>query len=280
MGEIFRNKFFIIFLIAACILTFATIGLHAAGYGNLISDAVSTVIQPFQTFANMLSSSVSGFVDYFTIFNELREENAVMRERIQELESESVTAQVILERYTALREFYGLKQDRPDFRFQDAEVIAGGASNYISRFTINKGAFHGLERNMPVVAAPGSVVGFISEVGVRTATVTPFMSTSSSVGAVVRRTGETGIVEGDFALEQIGLSRMVHLYRNADVEVGDRVYSSGYGGLYPPGLFVGIIREVYSDPLTQTLAALIEPGVNFNQIRDVMVILEFEWIFG
>jgi len=191
-----------------------------------------------------------------------------------------VAAQVIMERYLALREFYGLKQERPDFRFREAAVIAGSGSNYISGFTIDRGAFHGVGRDMPVIAAPGNIIGFISEVGVRSSTVSPFIATSNFVGAVIRRTGETGIVEGDFALEREGLSKITHLHRDSDVQAGDRVYSSGYGGLYPEGLFIGTVYEVFSDPLTHTMAALIRPGVNFNQIRDVMIILEFDWTFG
>jgi cell shape-determining protein MreC len=58
------------------------------------------------------------------------------------------------------------------------------------------------------------------------------------------------------------------------------VYSSGYGGMYPEDLFIGTVLEIYADPLLQTLEAIIQPGINFDQIRDVMVILEFKWIFG
>jgi len=83
----------------------------------------------------------------------------------------------------------------------------------------------------------------------------------------------------DFVLERDGLSRIRYLAREADIRAGDRVYSSGYGGIYPEGLFIGTVLEVYGDPLTQTPAAYIEPGVNFNQLRDVMIILEFNFIF-
>lgn len=278
MGNIFRNKFFIVFLIIACVLTIATMGLSIAGYGNLISDAANIIIEPFQVFAEMISDSVSGFIGYFTIFNELREENALLRERVQELESEIVEARAIRELNLMLIEFYELKQERQDFRLQDASVIAGRAGNYNSSFTINRGAFHGIERDMPVIAS-GGVVGFISDVGIRTSTVSPFIRTSNAIGAYIRRTGDTGIAEGDFVLERQGLCRFVPFSREADIQVGDRVYSSGYGRIYPEGLFIGTISKVFSDPLTQTPGAFLEPGVNFNHIRDVMVILEFNWIF-
>jgi rod shape-determining protein MreC len=278
MSDIFRNKFFIVFLVTGCILTLITMGLNIAGYGNLVSDAANIIIGPFQTFANMLRNGALGFADYLTKFNEFRDENAVLRERVRELESEIDEAREIRAQNDMLRNFFELKTEREDFRMQDAAVIAGSAANYVSGLTINRGAFHGIELDMPVIAE-GGVVGYISEVHIRTSRVSPFIHANNSVGAFIRRTGYTGLVQGDFELERLNLSRMVHLTREADIQEGDRVYSSGYGGIYPEGLFIGTVLEVYSNPLTQTLEAYIEPGVNFNKIRDVMIIREFNWIF-
>jgi len=278
MGDIFRNKFFIIFLITACVLTIATMGLNLAGYGNLISDIAGTVLEPFQIFANIIRNSVSGFIDYFTKFNEFRDENAELKEYIRGLEAEIEEARELKAQNETLRSFFELKSERPDFNVQEATVIAGSAGNYISGFTINRGAFHGIERDMPVMAA-GGVVGHISHVDFRSSKVSPFIRAQNKIGAYIKRTGDTGIVEGDFELAREGLCRLVNMSREADIQEGDKVYSSGYGEMYPEGLFIGTVTKVYSDPLTHTPAAYIEPGVNFNKLRDVMIILEFNWIF-
>ena len=282
MGDIFKNKFFIIFLIVACVLTIVTMGLTLAGYGNLVSDVANTVIRPFQTFANMIQNSVSGFIGYFTMFNELVEENAMLREREQELEAEISLLREKRAENEFLRGFFELKRERPDFQLQDASIIAGSAGNYIFEFTINRGSFHGVEVDMPVIASgPGgeSIVGFVSNVGVMTSRVSPFMRPSNSVGAYIKRTGDTGMVEGDFELGRAGLSRFAPLSREADMQLGDRIYSSGYGMIYPQGLFIGTIIEVVNNPLMQAQHAYIEPGVDFDQLRDMMIILEFGWDF-
>jgi len=279
MSDIFKNKFFIIFLITACVLTIITMGLNLAGYGNLISDAANMVLEPFQIFANIIRNSVSGFIDYFTKFNEFRDENAALKEYIRELEAEIDEAREISAQNDMLRSYMGLKSERPDHEVLDASVIAGSAGNYISGLNISRGAFHGVEKDMPVIAEGGAVVGFVSEVSFRSARVSPFIRAGNKIGAYIKRTGDTGIVEGDFKLARQGLCRLVNLAREADIQEGDRIYSSGYGGIYPEGLFIGTVLEVYSDALTQTPAAYIEPGVNFNKLRDVMIILEFNWIF-
>jgi rod shape-determining protein MreC len=279
MGDIFRNKFFIIFLIAACVLTLATMGLNIAGYGNLVSDAASIILEPFQGFANIIKNSASGFMDYFTKFNELRDENAVLQERVRALEIEIDGAHEIKRENDSLMAFLDLKEEHLDFKLQDASVIAGSAANYISGLTINKGAFHGIELDM-VVYAPEGVVGYISEVGLRTAKVSPFIRASNSIGAYIKRTGDTGLVKGEFELEKQGLCRLTNLSREADIQVGDRLYSSGYGEIYPAGLLIGTVAEVYSETQRHTPAAYVEPAVNFNKIRDVMVILEFNWVIN
>ena len=282
MSDIFRNKFFIVFLVAACVLTVITMGLNIAGYGNLISDTAGKIFEPFQRFAGIMKNSASGFIDYFTKFNEFKKENAELKERVRELEAEIGEVIEIRAQNEMLKSFFELKTERPDFKMREASVIAGSAANYISGLVINRGAFHGIENDMPVIASDGiseSVVGYISEVSFMTAKVSPFIRVSNSIGVYIKRTGDTGLAEGDFELSRQGLCRMVHLTREADIRKGDRIYSSGYGGIYPEGLFVGTVIEVYSDPLTQTPAAYIEPGINFNKIRDVMIILEFNWIF-
>ena len=278
MGDIFRNRFFVIFLIVGCILTVATMGLNIAGYGNLVSGAAGTIISPFQMFASLLNDSISGITDYFTRFNELRDENAELWERVRELEAEREEIREIMAENDMLRQFFELRRERPDFSMQDASVIVGSAGNYITGFMINRGTFHGIERDMPVITACG-VVGFVSHVELRRARVAPFIRASSSVGAYIRRTGQTGVVMGEFELARQSLARLVDLARGADIQEGDRVYSSGYGLIYPDGLFIGTVAAVYNDPLTQTPAAYIRPGVDFNNLRDVMVILEANWVF-
>ena len=282
MGYIFRNKFFIIFLIIACVLTAVTMGLNLAGYGNLVSDTANKIIEPFQALANIIKNSVSGFIDYFTKFNEYRDENAELKAYLRELEAEIEEAREIKAQNDMLRRFFDLKDERPDFIMLEASVIAGSAGNYITGITINRGAFHGIGKDMPVISADG-VVGYISHVDFRSARISPFIRAGNKIGVYIvsegEKTGDTGIVEGVFELAREGLCRLVNLTREADISEGDKIYSSGYSEMYPEGLFIGTVVSVYNDANTHTPAALIEPGVNFNKLRDVMIVLEFNWIF-
>jgi rod shape-determining protein MreC len=278
MGDIFKNKIFIILLIVVCVCTIATMVLSISGRGNIISSAANFVISPFQNFAGLIGESVTGFADYFVKFNELKEENAELKKRVAELENSIEDAKITEEENERFRAVLELKKAHPDYKFQDAAVIGQSTGNYISYFTVNKGDIHGVKKDMPVIA-DNAVVGYVSEVDVASSKVTPFIRTSNSVGAFIKRSRDTCLAQGDFELEKEGICRISTLSDEVDIQSGDEIYTSGYGGIYPEGLYIGRVSEVFPDPLTHTPAAYIEPAVNFSKLQDVMIILEFDWVF-
>ena len=48
--------------------------------------------------------------------------------------------------------------------------------------------------------------------------------------------------------------------------------TSGTGGIYPPGLNVGTIREISADNMGTLNYALVEPKVDFKTLHEVLVI--------
>ena len=286
MGDIFRNKFFIILLIVICLLTLSTIILNLSGHGSVVTDIVNLILTPFQRFAVILKNSLSGFIGYFTEFNNMKEEIADLKEQLDSLQSEVQDNWKLREENDMLYSFFGLKKKHINYNFQNAKITARDPGNYISALIIDKGAFHGLEKDMPVIASKKIdqdkniyiIVGYVSEVGGITSKAVPFIRTATSMGAYIERTGETGIVEGDFELEKYGICRIVNLSKETVIETGDKIYSSG-GGIYPEDLYIGEVIEVAADPLSHTLIGYIKPAVDFDEVKDVMVITAFESSF-
>jgi rod shape-determining protein MreC len=274
LGNIFKNRFFIILLIVICVLTLSTIVLNLTGHGSVVADITNLILTPFRRFADVLTDSFSGFAAYFTEFNRMKEEIGELSERLAAAEALNEDTRRLQEQNDMLYSFFKLQSERPHYSFQPARIIASSPGNIRFSLTIDKGALHGVELDMPVIAAVGAekyaIVGYVGEVGLMSSRVVPFIRTNASVAAYIRRTGETGIVEGVFELEQRGLCRLAHLSRETLPEPGDRIW------IYPEDLYIGEVISAESDPFSQTMTALIEPAVNFYEIRDVMVILEFE----
>ena len=279
MGGIFKNKFFIALLIVICVLTLSTIILNYAGYGSAVADLTNAVLAPFSHFTDIIKESFAGFAAYFTEFNRMKEEIEDLREKLAAAEALNEDTRKLQEQNEMLYSFYELKRERPDYIFQPAKITATDPGNLQLSLTINKGAIHNIEKDMPVIAAIGTdfaIVGYVGEVGITSSKVVPFMRTGAYIGVYIERTEETGIVQGEFPLEKQALCRISYLSKDAVLEREDKIYSSGGGGIYPENLYIGKITKVESDPRSHTMTGIIKPGVDFNIIKDVMVIIKFE----
>lgn len=73
---------------------------------------------------------------------------------------------------------------------------------------------------------------------------------------------------------------MTYIDSNADLRIGDRVYTGGgSGSLYPSGLLIGQITSIEADDATRSLTALIQPSIDFTNLDAldrVMVICGYE----
>lgn len=124
---------------------------------------------------------------------------------------------------------------------------------------------------MAVVTDKG-LVGHVIEAGPTSAKVQLLLDPRSSVGTLVQRADSrvAGIVEGD--MDNPTMPRMVNIPKTADVEEGDVVVTSGFGGVYPKGLNVGTVAEMRNDEGGLLKIAVLEPAVDFQKLEDVMVI--------
>jgi len=283
LSDIFKNKFFIIALIVICALTLSTVVLNLAGYGSVVSDVTNAVLSPFKYFADVSRESFAGFAAYFSEFNRMKDEIEELKTKLAAAEALNEDTRILRERNDMLMSFYELKRERMDYDLQPAKVIATDPGNYLLSLTINKGAFHDIEKDMPVIAAVGTeyvIIGYVGETGLTSSKVVPFIKAGESVGAYIKRTDEPGIIEGDFTLERNGLCRVAYLPKDALIEPGDKIYTSGTGGIYPENLYIGEVISVGADPFSQTPTGHVRPAADFSEIKDVMVVLKFEKRFN
>ncbi len=271
--NIFKNRFFIIALTAAFLLSILPTVLCAMGQGSYVRAALGTIAQPLATLAAKAGEGLSGFSIYFTEVERLREENQALREELDDCKDRIYNAKMLEEENSWLSDYLGLKKEHSDFIFEEAAVIGRESGNYSTVYTLSRGSLHDIEVNMPVVTEDG-VVGYITEVGPTWCHAVSMIETASAVGAYVERSGALGLVEGSFELRFDGKCRMVRLAADADIRVGDRVLTSGIGSIYPRGLFVGEVESIEADPNSRTLTAVIAPRIDHATVSKVMIIKE------
>jgi rod shape-determining protein MreC len=153
-------------------------------------------------------------------------------------------------------------------------VIGRESTNYRTVYTLSKGTLHGIEVNMPIITEKG-LLGHITEVGATWSKAVLLTETASAVGGYIERSGVLGVVEGTYELRTEGVCRMVYIEPDSDIRVGDKVISSGVGGVYPRGLMIGKVTEIKMDEASRTLTATIEPSADLDSVSKLMIITDY-----
>ena len=273
--KFFRSKFFIIALSIAIFLVILTSTLALMGKLDPLSEVINTISMPFKYVGVQIKSSFEGFSRYFENVDKIIKENESLRAQVDSLEGELANAEQAIDENARLREYLEVKKTYPDFKMLDALIVGSQSENYMTVFTLNRGSGDGVELGMPVIVADG-LVGSVCELGYSWCRVRALTEASASAGAYISRSGEIGILSGDISLKDTGKCKLKYLNENADIEVGDTVYTSGVGSIYPRELLIGRVSSVEINEFLRTKTATVECAVDFNSLRYVMIITDFE----
>lgn len=238
-------------------------GREPAAVELWVLDALSPITQS----THGLMQSVREAFDRLIRLSQLYEENQELRRQVAELQREASAASRLEADYERLRRLLELKSLLPE-TVTAANVIGRNPDHWLKMVIIDAGARDGVTEDM-VVVEPRGVVGRIIRVSERTATVLLLTDPQSGIGIITARSRDAGVATG-----QAGTTLMAARFfgRSPDVEVGDRVVTSGYGGIFPPGLDVGKVARVDRDSQGLVVTAQIEPAVDFDRLAEVLVL--------
>ena len=273
--RIFQNKFFLICLCIALVLTIVPSVFSIMGYRSLAKNIVGTVTMPVRWVATTIGNAVQGWGKYFGNMKALNQENEALIEENKALKEQLQNAELLERENERLRDYLDMKNKYPSFAMEEGMIISHSSGNYITNFTLNRGTLHGIGTNMPVVTKDG-IVGYVVEVGLNWCMVSTLIETATSVGAYIPRSEVVGIVSGDYSMRQEGTCKIGYIDAEADVQVGDTVYSSGTGSVYPADLKIGTVTSIEVDEYNRTLVATVTPAVDFSSLKWVMVITGYE----
>ncbi len=273
--RIFQNKFFLICLCLALVLTIVPSVFSIMGYRSLAKNIVGTVTMPVRWIATTIGNAFEGWGKYFGNMKALNKENEALIEENEALKEQLQNAELLERENERLRDYLDMKNKYPSFAMEEGMVISHSSGNYITNFTLNRGTLHGIQPNMPVVTKDG-IVGYVVEVGLNWCMVSTLIETATSVGAYIPRSEVVGIVSGDYSMRQEGTCKIGYIDAEADVQVGDTVYSSGTGSVYPADLKIGTVTSIEVDEYNRTLVATVTPAVDFSSLKWVMIITGYQ----
>lgn len=275
MRFFFRSrKFKIILAVVAMLIAVSVVFAAIGGKMSPQADIAGTITAPFRALATRISDGISNFVGTYTEGERLSLENAELESEIAELREKLADYEKISSENKFYKDYLEIKDKNPSFKFEAATLISRDKEDPYKGFVINKGTVNGISANAPVITEAG-LIGFVSQAGLTTSKVVTLLSPELSAGALDNRTNDSGVLSGSVELASKGKTRFYNLSRSCNIAVGDYVVTSGEG-IFPSGLLIGTIQTIGSDKYNTSIYAEIRPFVDFESIKGVMVITEFE----
>ena len=270
--KFFFNKKFIIAIVTIICLIVMSFTIKPKENPNILERGFRFVFSPIQNTVLGVANNITGSVTFFGEMKglkarneELERENEVLEQKVRDLsnmEQENVT----------LREFLNLQNKYSNGQTVTCEIISKEPSIWFDRFVIDRGAASGIKSGMAVIT-PKGLVGKIESVTDNTATVISIIDVNNNVSARLTKTSDLVVAKGDSALKERGLMRLSYITSEVPISVGDVIETSGIGGIYPKGIFIGTVKEISKDNTSLEKSAVVETGVDFKRLEEVMVIL-------
>ena len=150
-----------------------------------------------------------------------------------------------------------------------AKVVSNELAKKDNLLTIDKGTLDGVREDMGVVCGNG-IVGIVYLAAPHYSVVIPVLNSRSNISCAIRNRGYFGYLRWMGGNSKIAY--VDDIPRHAHVRRGDKVVTSGYSSVFPPGVMVGKILHVYNSPDGQSYRLQVELSTDFGRLRDVCVI--------
>lgn len=246
---------FLIFAGGALLLMGRSGTLSVEGFRTATVDTFTPVLdvlsRPLETVANI--------VDEGRDLIGIRAENRALRKENAALHQWRIEARRLAAENASYR---ALMHQIPDsrVRFVTARVVGDTAGAFVRSIIVNAGTQDGLQVGQAVMTGAG-LIGRISTAGVRSARVLLLTDINSRIPVLAEASRARAILKGTNEARP----QLAFLSSNVGLTEGERIVTSGHGGLFPPGLAVGTVQV--ADGVLRVL-----PSADFETLEFVRVV--------
>ncbi len=269
-----RGRKSLVLLLIVIISLLVLISLTGEGRDQLtpVEDLLLAVFAPVQTVFSSAGQRLQSLYDAVVSFHELQAENERLREEFSIIDGQLIQFQELQKQNHRYREMLGFKENS-SLDLLPAEVIARDPSQWFGTITISRGYLDGVTREAPVITSRG-LVGMVSTVSPNSSQIILITDPRMAVSAMVQRSRDPGIVGiVESYSKDPSFLKMSNLPPDTNIQPGDVIVSSGLGGVFPKGLYIGTVKEITDDQFTLVMSVVIEPRVNFNRLEEVLIVL-------
>ena len=263
------NKRNIVLVLAILLfsLSLMTLNVKQEKSTHFIDSISGIILSPFQIFFTHTIQSVSDSIDHYLFLVDVARQNDQLKLEVQRLINEK---NQLIEHLASKKRLAKLMAYEYDWEKKTvvASVIGRDATQWSKVVVINKGTQDGLADHLAVVTDAG-LIGQVIHAGLNTSKVLLIVDGRSAVDALFQDSRVSGVVVGMGDDE----CQLKFVPNTADVKVGDLVLSSGLGGIFPKGLIIGKVSQVFKKKQGLFQEITLTPSLNLSRLEEVLVLL-------
>ena len=273
MNPIFSNKKLIGWVLGG-IVTLLLITFSLAVGSNIVSQGVNDVTNILGRMLAYPANSVNDFMESISNLTNTYQENQTLKQKVETIYELEVQLNDLKKDNEKMKEALKLQDTLNEYSLINATVIARNPDTWRDIVTINKGANDGLTSQMSVMSDNG-LVGKVLDVNPTSARVALLSNNDNTlvrVAAMIQGEKESiyGTLTG-FDHEK-NILIMSQIQATQEIKVGEKVVTSGLGGVSPSSLYIGTVEEVAMDRFGLYKEVRIKPAADTNDVRYVTVV--------
>lgn len=273
-----NKKIYIIVFVTIIVLSILSYILTTGKKLNIaesfIKDGFMTteriIYKPFKNFSKMISD--------FTKLKDVQKENRILKsniDRIETIEAENIELKKEIEK---LKSELNIEHVLSDYDYLNATVTSRNALFWYNYLTIDKGSHSGIKEGMVVINSTG-LIGKIENVSTFSSDVKLITTndTNNKISVTITNGDKkiTGLINGyDYDKTLLNVEGISNTEK---VEIGDIVYTSGLGGVFPSGILIGRVENITTDVYDLSKIIKVKPSAHFQDINYVTVLKRKDW---
>ncbi len=238
-------------------------------FETILKDGIvsieNVIFYPFRSLVNSVND--------FKLLKDVKKENDILKKEIDKQESIIAENAELKRQLDALKQELNINYTLTDYDYVNATVTSRNINYWYNTITINKGSKDGIKVEMPVINSNG-LLGKVINTTNYTSTVrlitTSDTNNKISVSIISDNEKLNGVINGyNFDTKTLLVEGISN---TKTVRIGDIVYTSGLGGVFPSGILVGTVESITTDSYDLSKIINVKLSANFDDINFVSVL--------
>jgi rod shape-determining protein MreC len=240
---------------------------------NVVESIIKDAAVEIEKIVIMPVNFVKGILTDYLELQNVKKENDILKTNVEELDSLKTFNSELIQEIEELKDELNIEHVLSDYEYLNATVVNRNTNYWYNTLTIDKGKNNGVEVGMAVINSKG-LVGKVINVSNFTADIRLITTsdTNNKISVTITNGNNkvTGLINGysyeNDTIEVEGVSN------TEEVKVGDMVYTSGLGGVFPSGILVGTVESISTDSFGLAKIINVKSSVSFDNINYVSIL--------